>query len=315
MRVALFVTCFNDTLFPATGRAVVELLERLGCEVVVPGGPDLLRADARQHRLPARGGAAGAALRAGVRGRRGRGLAVGLVRGHGPRPVREAGRAGGRSRARAGRRRDRSACPRADRVAGRRPGGGGRRRGVPAPRRLPPDLPLAAAPARRRPPAAAAARRARDRPGRARGRAGVLRVRRHVRGQERRHVDRDALGQAAAGARHARRGLHRGRQLVPDAHRRRPRGASAPACAPCTSPRSWRRADGPSGISSLRARQRWPTASCGATSARRPARSAASGPRSSPSSPTGRRCATRARRSRRARWRRCPSSSSASRRR
>jgi L-lactate dehydrogenase complex protein LldE len=36
VRVALFVTCFNDTLFPATGRAVVELLERLGCEVAFP---------------------------------------------------------------------------------------------------------------------------------------------------------------------------------------------------------------------------------------------------------------------------------------
>ena len=36
MRVALFVTCFNDTLFPATGRAVVQLLERLGLEVVFP---------------------------------------------------------------------------------------------------------------------------------------------------------------------------------------------------------------------------------------------------------------------------------------
>ena len=36
MRVALFVTCFNDTLFPSTGRAVVELLERLGCEVSFP---------------------------------------------------------------------------------------------------------------------------------------------------------------------------------------------------------------------------------------------------------------------------------------
>ena len=33
MRVALFITCFNDTLFPATGRATVALLERLGCEV------------------------------------------------------------------------------------------------------------------------------------------------------------------------------------------------------------------------------------------------------------------------------------------
>ena len=36
MRIALFVTCFNDTLFPQTGRAVVRLLERLGCEVDFP---------------------------------------------------------------------------------------------------------------------------------------------------------------------------------------------------------------------------------------------------------------------------------------
>ncbi len=36
MRVALFVTCFNDTLFPGTGRAVVELLERLGHTVDFP---------------------------------------------------------------------------------------------------------------------------------------------------------------------------------------------------------------------------------------------------------------------------------------
>jgi L-lactate dehydrogenase complex protein LldE len=36
MRVALFVTCFNDTLFPQAGRAVVTLLERLGCEVDFP---------------------------------------------------------------------------------------------------------------------------------------------------------------------------------------------------------------------------------------------------------------------------------------
>src|SRR5215208_6156828 len=36
VRAALFVTCFNDTLFPGTGRAVVELLERLGVEVEFP---------------------------------------------------------------------------------------------------------------------------------------------------------------------------------------------------------------------------------------------------------------------------------------
>ena len=36
MKVALFITCFNDTLFPGVGRAVVTLLERLGCEVEFP---------------------------------------------------------------------------------------------------------------------------------------------------------------------------------------------------------------------------------------------------------------------------------------
>ena len=36
MRVALFITCFNDTLFPSAGRAVVEVLERVGCEVAFP---------------------------------------------------------------------------------------------------------------------------------------------------------------------------------------------------------------------------------------------------------------------------------------
>ena len=36
MRVSLFITCFNDTLFPHTGRATVELLERLGHQVDFP---------------------------------------------------------------------------------------------------------------------------------------------------------------------------------------------------------------------------------------------------------------------------------------
>ncbi|MFH8369709.1 (Fe-S)-binding protein [Streptomyces sp. NPDC018031] len=36
MRVALFVTCVNDTLYPRTGRAVVTLLRRLGVEVDFP---------------------------------------------------------------------------------------------------------------------------------------------------------------------------------------------------------------------------------------------------------------------------------------
>jgi L-lactate dehydrogenase complex protein LldE len=38
MRASLFITCYNDTLFPETGRAVVRLLERLG--VVVEFHPE-----------------------------------------------------------------------------------------------------------------------------------------------------------------------------------------------------------------------------------------------------------------------------------
>jgi L-lactate dehydrogenase complex protein LldE len=33
MRISLFITCYNDTFFPETGKAVVEVLERLGHEV------------------------------------------------------------------------------------------------------------------------------------------------------------------------------------------------------------------------------------------------------------------------------------------
>jgi L-lactate dehydrogenase complex protein LldE len=36
MRIALFVTCVNDLLYPDTGKAVVRLLERLGHEVDFP---------------------------------------------------------------------------------------------------------------------------------------------------------------------------------------------------------------------------------------------------------------------------------------
>jgi L-lactate dehydrogenase complex protein LldE len=35
-RVALFATCFNDTMWPQTPKAVVTLLERLGCTVEFP---------------------------------------------------------------------------------------------------------------------------------------------------------------------------------------------------------------------------------------------------------------------------------------
>ncbi len=36
MRVGPFITCFNDTLFPGTGRATEEMLERLGHEAAFP---------------------------------------------------------------------------------------------------------------------------------------------------------------------------------------------------------------------------------------------------------------------------------------
>ncbi len=36
MRVSLFITCYNDTLFPATGQAVVRLLERIGHTIDFP---------------------------------------------------------------------------------------------------------------------------------------------------------------------------------------------------------------------------------------------------------------------------------------
>jgi L-lactate dehydrogenase complex protein LldE len=38
MRVALFITCVNDLMYPDTGRAVVTVLERLGVEVDFPTG-------------------------------------------------------------------------------------------------------------------------------------------------------------------------------------------------------------------------------------------------------------------------------------
>ncbi|KUL32136.1 hypothetical protein ADL12_23345 [Streptomyces regalis] len=36
MHIALFITCFNDMMFPRTGHAVTELLERLGHTVEFP---------------------------------------------------------------------------------------------------------------------------------------------------------------------------------------------------------------------------------------------------------------------------------------
>ena len=38
MVVSLFITCYNDTLFPETGKALVRVLERLGHRVEFPAG-------------------------------------------------------------------------------------------------------------------------------------------------------------------------------------------------------------------------------------------------------------------------------------
>lgn len=48
MRIALFSTCIVDGMYPRVARATVEILERLGHEVVFPPEPDLLLSDARQ---------------------------------------------------------------------------------------------------------------------------------------------------------------------------------------------------------------------------------------------------------------------------
>jgi L-lactate dehydrogenase complex protein LldE len=38
LHISLFITCYNDTLFPNTGKAVVRVLERLGHTVDFPAG-------------------------------------------------------------------------------------------------------------------------------------------------------------------------------------------------------------------------------------------------------------------------------------
>jgi hypothetical protein len=79
MLVALFITCFNDTLFPGVGIATTRLLERLGLTVDFPEAQTCCGADALQHRLPARGHPARAPLRRGFRGCRGHRRTLGVT--------------------------------------------------------------------------------------------------------------------------------------------------------------------------------------------------------------------------------------------
>ena len=91
MKVALMVTCINDTLFPDTGKAVVRLLRRLGVDVRFPGAAELLRPAHGQHRLPRRGGARRPQLHRALRRVRRGGDAVRLVRRVGAAPARHRG--------------------------------------------------------------------------------------------------------------------------------------------------------------------------------------------------------------------------------
>ena len=197
-RVSLFITCFNDTMFPQTGRAVVTVLERLGVAVDFPleqtcCGQMHFNTGYAEETIPL--------VRRFVDAFGDAEVVVSPSAscvGHGPRLLPARGRArpatpGWRARSAA----LVAARARAVRAARRPARRRGRRGLLPAPGHLSPDVPQPADAARRRPAAAAAARGRGHRPRRAaRGRA-VLRLRRHVRGQERRHVDRDAVGQGA----------------------------------------------------------------------------------------------------------------------
>ncbi len=54
VRIALFVTCIGDTIFPEVGRATVRRARAARARGRLPRGADLLRADAPEQRLPRR---------------------------------------------------------------------------------------------------------------------------------------------------------------------------------------------------------------------------------------------------------------------
>ena len=84
----VFITCFNDTLFPDTGRAVVTLLERLGHEVEFPEEQTCCGQMHFNTGYARRGDQAGAPLRARLRALEAvvspSASCVGMVRDHCP---------------------------------------------------------------------------------------------------------------------------------------------------------------------------------------------------------------------------------------
>ena len=86
MRVALFITCVNDAVYPRTGQAMVNLLERLGHTVEVPPGQTCC---GQMHSTPATGTRRSpwCAGSPGLRGLRRHRHPLRLLRGHGPRQL------------------------------------------------------------------------------------------------------------------------------------------------------------------------------------------------------------------------------------
>ena len=276
MLISLFIGCYNDTLFPETGKAVVTVLERLGHTVEFREAQTCC-GQMHYNTGYARGGAAAdAALSRRLRRCRGDLRAVGLLRRDDAGALSEDGRGDAATPALIGARRGAAAAGlRVHRAAGRQAGRDRRRRVLSASRDAAHLLSFAALAAARGPAGAAAARGARPAAHRPAALRRVLRLRRHVRGQERRRLHRDGGRQGRRRARDRRRRLHGGRQLLPDADWRRCWRASRPAGAACTSPRSWRRptrpaaADDPrrprrrrAGVPGRRARTRSATSSC-----------------------------------------------------
>jgi L-lactate dehydrogenase complex protein LldE len=85
MRIALFITCFNDTLFLQTGQAVVRLLERLRHQVDFPLEQTCCGQMHFNTGYQAGGDSPGASLCPRLRARRSDRFALGIVREFYPR--------------------------------------------------------------------------------------------------------------------------------------------------------------------------------------------------------------------------------------
>ena len=239
MRIALFVTCLADTLFPDVGKSTTVLLERLGHRVDFPQaqtccGQMHVNTGYQREALPL--------VRRYVDAFEPydvivapSGSCVGSIRHQHAMVARRLGDAALARRAEAaGRAHLRAVRAAHRRAAGWRTWAPTTRTGSPTTRPATRCGCCGSATGR----CGCCARCAGLRPGRAARRGCLLRVRRHVRAEERRHLDRDAGRQDAQRPRHRGRGMHRRRQLVPDAHRRRPVPAAGRGARPCTWPRS-----------------------------------------------------------------------------